>query len=511
MLHPSKESLSSQSLQESLTSCATSKSKYVKSTCPSCDLETGSYNELLFHWCKSCRKGMCANHIFCSFCCRFYPLSAAESRLLQHIRQCSKRWAQAEGWTVAIKGDLEPRTQASISDNRTVRSKRKTREEKECLSMRGYKPCKVSVSDIFADIAYEEQNRHSIVSRQSSRAVAWHFCPDCCSTAGNYRKAFGVHRSPNALAQHYQDHLLRRTTAPGDTRQLPSNLVYPEGWRCTYPLCDKFTATSLVERVNHMSKSHGIPLLVDSSGAPQPRAQLQTDETLQQWTADNRYDDTSTACLYLTRGSQLMKQMKRKSNITTRTRYSEDGEGAVWAQVDDQPPSSPSGDAMLTAAALHDGSAALPDRCGRSEAATLGTMANDIVDALTSSRSVMDSSNVPSAFSLLAIPASSLLRKLLCELPSYDRATVASYLDKHADATITLDGQFFHCHDQAIFTAAGRPSNAGQEDPSEASALSSCQMILTALIEKVEPASRRAETLLWLVRNDVLSLGPDLF
>ncbi|CAO1629762.1 unnamed protein product [Parajaminaea phylloscopi] len=305
------------SIEGSLEGRPDARAKYTKCICPACDQKTLSYNELLYHWCKSCNKdGICSTHVFCGFCSHFYPLSAGSTKLLHHIRRCADAWADMEGWVTALGSDLEYRARPSKSASRSRKSQRRLeQQEEEYLATQGDRPCKFAICDFFAEIALQAGSV-SDTSSDLSRSATWHFCPDCLAHAPNFRKAFAVHRSPNVLAQHYQDHLLRRTTVAGESRRLPSDPLYDPPWRCTYPRCNEFEAADAVSRINHLSVEHGVPLLVDSDGIPQPKAQLQEGDILQQWTPDClQQSETSAGLLFLTRGAAIMKGRRKEGDF----------------------------------------------------------------------------------------------------------------------------------------------------------------------------------------------------
>lgn len=132
------------------------------------------------------------------------------------------------------------------------------------------------------------------------------------STKGqlNPKKMYAVFRTATALAQHYVDHITVGGGRLGEKR-LPLNQVYDPPWTCTYPAC-QYVAEDMHERVNHLSKEHMMPLLVDIKGKAARQDTLHADQLVQWWSVDHAIDvELCSDGLFLTRGKTDMQRGRR--------------------------------------------------------------------------------------------------------------------------------------------------------------------------------------------------------
>lgn len=335
--------------------------------CPTCDLDCKTYTQLLFHWvCATCsRKTVAATtaatatattpttRVWCAFCRCFLVMQNANDpaasgantsspSLLRHKRECAYSWGLRSGYHEAILLDTSLRRK---SDKQ--RAKRGTGVFPDAPYSEYYRPCAVTVPNFFALKAGLDDKAPATSSPpSSSRMVTWYFCPECSGNNSNandksalaptIKKAFAVFRTPTALAQHYQEHIVRGGGRLGEKR-LPLNQSYDaaDPWRCTYPAC-QFTATTLVQRVDHLSKEHMVPLLVDRRGQAVKQAVVGGGEcggeaTLHWWRADIAEREPQSVDLFLTRGKTDMQRGRR----AIKERERESGRGEEAGQDDD--------------------------------------------------------------------------------------------------------------------------------------------------------------------------------
>lgn len=328
---------SSISMTDCLRATKANENDLVKSYCPSlgCNFKASNFAEALYHWLKSC-KVIKTDYLWCGFCCQFLlrpPVrkgqlatqmtssqrKKVEAPYVAHARECSSRWAGNEGWTTALGAGLEYHVPRSRKNPKTEAEMEKM--EQRYIKERGARPCCYSVPNFFLDIVEKKLVGPSALDSSSlkrktlpegvNETVIYHFCPDCTTACDIEARAFCIHRRANGLAQHYQDHLLRRVTLQGNshTRALVLDPYYPT-WKCTYPRCD-FEAADVVQRVNHLSVEHGIPLLVDYRGLPHPGEQVEEGHELKKWSVERMEQPCSE--LFLTLGLQ---EMRKKGKVT---------------------------------------------------------------------------------------------------------------------------------------------------------------------------------------------------
>lgn len=400
--------------------------KAITGKCPSpnCNTKCTLFAELQYHWLKNCHAPK-SKYMWCGFCCQFLPLPPADdpqddedndspeagpsssstakpkkpkkkkltpkkqklfdAPYVAHARECSLRWADAEGWTTAIGADLDifARPGARKTEDQLLR------QEEEYFERQGEQPCKYSVPSLFLEIAERRLKQagmrgggsraaaaallspppegedddsggaamaspsssspdpeassstatahgKALFGGQPSETVTYHFCPDCLTNSHQAWQVLFIHRTANYLAQHYSIHLLHRVDDKERGRfwELPPNPTYDPAWKCTYPRCE-FEAADARERVNHLSHVHGIPLLVDSRGQPQPRAELEEGEKLERWSVARIAEGGDG--LYLTLGYQEMrKRDKTKVHVEDVVDSESEGDDESHVQLQDR-------------------------------------------------------------------------------------------------------------------------------------------------------------------------------
>ncbi|CAO1620138.1 unnamed protein product [Sympodiomycopsis kandeliae] len=291
--------------------------------CPLCDLDCKTYPHLLFHWISiACKKRNGTNaerRVWCNFCHCFLSLQGVPiDALIQHKSSCAYQWGLSSGFSTAV-----------LSKKRNYKKSKKRKRDPEVTGVFASAPH----SDLYRPCAFTVPNFFSLKSATGSKiqSVTWYFCPDCsghrCAVEKTrqkpeMKKMYAVFRTPIALAQHYQDHLTRSGRKLGG-KHLPVNQSYDPAWPCTFPAC-LYTAKDLKERLNHLSKEHMIPLLVNGQGKAVLQGEFRDDVKQVKWWSTDEYQDVHN--LFLTRGKNDMQSGRRWVNAEIEAEQDAEGE-----------------------------------------------------------------------------------------------------------------------------------------------------------------------------------------